>query len=218
VVEPKRERERDQFLDLPREPSRPSTDKFGADKFAADKFNERMAGLPPKRPAVSVSPPPPNEGAGKPWTWREVLAAIEEQPPRGTGAAAEPQRPQTIRANAAASSAPSEGRRRHPLPVVDLVDEAGVHLAEVFDINSLDRIAQRARNGTQARRRAVRDAAPDAVSRLTDHLERSQNARAEANEFLRGEGNRVSELLGRGRASMSADATRAFLLLDAAAS
>ncbi len=202
-------RERDQFLDLPREPSRP----------AAEKFNERMSGLPPKRPVVSVSPPPPSEGAGKPWTWREVLAAIEEQPPRGTGAP-EPVRPQAARP--APSNAPAgpqaETRRRHPLPVVDLVDEAGVHLAEVFDINSLDRIAQRARNGTQARRRAVRDAAPDAVNRLTDHLERSQNARAEANEFLRGEGNRVSELLGRGRASMSADATRAFLLLDAAAS
>jgi hypothetical protein len=225
-------RERDQFLDLPREPTRPSAEKFGADKFGAEKFgadkfsadkfpaekfNERMAGVPPKRPAVSVSPPPPNEGAaGKPWTWREVLAAIEEQPPRGTGAA-DNARPQNVRV-VSNTPAPVDTRRRHPLPVVDIVDEAGVHLAEVFDINSLDRIAQRARNGTQARRRAVRDAAPDAVSRLTDHLERSQNARAEANEFLRGEGSRVSELLGRGRASMSADATRAFLLLDAAAS
>ena len=109
-------------------------------------------------------------------------------------------------------------RSRHPLAVVDLVDGAGVHLAEVFDINTLDRIAQRARNGTQARRRAVRDAAPQAVERLADHLGRDQLARAAANEFLRSEGNRVSELLGRGRASMSADATRAFLLLDAAAS
>jgi hypothetical protein len=198
VLEPPREKLR--------EPSRP----------AADKFGERLAGIPPSRPVVSVSPPPPNEGAGKPWTWREVLAAIEEQPPRGTGAT-EPPRRQSVRA-AESGGAAQDMRSRHPLAVVDLVDGAGVHLAEVFDINTLDRIAQRARNGTQARRRAVRDAAPQAVERLAGHLGRDQLARAAANEFLRSEGNRVSELLGRGRASMSADATRAFLLIDAAAS
>ncbi|MES1204192.1 MAG: hypothetical protein ABUS57_22355, partial [Pseudomonadota bacterium] len=206
VIEPPRELPREAPREKLREPSRP----------AADKFGERMAGIAPSRPAVTVSPPPPNEGAGKPWTWREVLAAIEEQPPRGTGAT-EPPRRQSVRA-AESGGVAQDMRSRHPLAVVDLVDGAGVHLAEVFDINTLDRIAQRARNGTQARRRAVRDAAPQAVERLADHLGRDQHARAAANEFLRSEGNRVSELLGRGRASMSADATRAFLLIDAAAS
>jgi hypothetical protein len=88
----------------------------------------------------------------------------------------------------------------------------------VFNLSTLDRIAQRARNGTQARRRAVRDASPDAVRRMADYLDRDEQARGEANEFLRTEGVRIAELLGRGRASMSADATRAFLLVDSAQS
>ncbi len=186
-----------------------------------DKFGERIAGIQPsKRAAVSVSPPPPNE-IGKPWTWREVLAAIDDQPPRGLGAP-EPQAPpqvHTARPALRAVETASPGLRgRHPIAIVNIVDEAGLELAEVFDMNALDRIAQRARNGTQARRRAVRDAAPNAVGRLADYLSADQHARAAANEFLRSEGSRVSELLGRGRASMSADATRVFLLIDAAAS
>jgi hypothetical protein len=52
--------------------------------------------------------------------------------------------------------------------------------------------------------------------RLKDHLRRDQSSRNEAAGFLRSDGARVAELLSRGRASMSADATRAFLLLDAA--
>jgi hypothetical protein len=36
-------------------------------------------------------------------------------------------------------------------------------------------------------------------------------------QFLRNEGARIAELLARGRASMQADATRAFLLIDSAA-
>jgi hypothetical protein len=35
--------------------------------------------------------------------------------------------------------------------------------------------------------------------------------------FLRNEGMRIAELIGRGRAAMNAEATRAFLLIDAAA-
>lgn len=217
VVEPPRE--------APRPAPRPAADSFAErapinERVVSDRpIGERMAGLTPPqpqptRPAVSVSPPPPADG-GKPWTWREVLAAIEEQPPRGTGAAEAQRRPHM---RAVESTGMQEGRTRHPLAVVDVVGGAGVHLAEVFDISSLDHIAQRARNGTQARRRAVRDAAPEAVNRLADHLGHNQNARATANEFLRSEGSRVAELLGRGRASMSADATRAFLLIDAAAS
>jgi hypothetical protein len=64
----------------------------------------------------------------------------------------------------------------------------------------------------------VRDAAPEAAQRLSDYLGQDSEARAAVAEFLRTEGQRLSELLGRGRASMSADATRAFLLLDAASS
>jgi len=111
----------------------------------------------------------------------------------------------------------------HPAPAppsrgTDIFAVAGLQLQEVFSVSTLDRIAGRARNGTQARRRAVRDAAPDAVRRLSDLLEANPGAREQAARFLEAEGGRLADLLGRGRASMSADATRAFLLLDAASS
>jgi hypothetical protein len=43
-------------------------------------------------------------------------------------------------------------------------------------------------------------------------------ANQEAMQFLRNEGMRIAELISRGRASMNAEATRIFLLIDAAAS
>ena len=70
---------------------------------------------------------------------------------------------------------------------------------------------------TQARRRAVKDAAPEAVQRLTDHLARDGRANQEAMQFLRNDGARIAELLARGRAAMGAEATRVFLLIDSAA-
>ncbi|KAF0177787.1 MAG: hypothetical protein FD160_2496, partial [Caulobacteraceae bacterium] len=100
----------------------------------------------------------------------------------------------------------------------DVIADAGLRLSEVFTLSALDRIGARARNGTQARRRAVRDAAPEAVRRLSELLEADPRARQEAARFLEAEGARLADLLARGRASMSADATRAFLLLDAASS
>lgn len=117
---------------------------------------------------------------------------------------------------------PAEPRPAEPRVVTpragDPIAEAGISLAQVFSHTALDRIAARARNGTAARRRAVRDAAPDAVNAISDLLDRSPQARTQAARFLEAEGARLADLLGRGRASMSADATRAFLLLDAASS
>jgi hypothetical protein len=63
----------------------------------------------------------------------------------------------------------------------------------------------------------VREAAPDATRRLADFLARDAQANQEAMLFLRNEGARIAELIGRGRASMNAEATCAFLLVDAAA-
>jgi hypothetical protein len=97
-----------------------------------------------------------------------------------------------------------------------LIGAAGVSLNEVFSPHALERIGQRAKNGSQARRRAVREAAPEAVMALAQFLDESTDARARAAAFLRAEGARISELLGRGRASLGSETTRAFLLLDAA--
>jgi hypothetical protein len=90
-------------------------------------------------------------------------------------------------------------------------------LDDVFSPSALERIAQRARSGTQARRRAVRDAAPEAARVMGDFLHRDAHANQEAMLFLRNEGARIAEQIGRGRAQMNAETTRAFLLIDAAA-
>ena len=87
----------------------------------------------------------------------------------------------------------------------------------MFSLSGLERIAQRARSGTQARRRAVQDAAPDAARRMSEHLAANADAKQEAMRFLSTEGARIADQIGRGRAAMNAEATRAFLLLDAAA-
>lgn len=105
-----------------------------------------------------------------------------------------------------------------PGRTAQMMETVGVRLGDVFTVSSLDRIAARARNGTQARRRAVRDAAPEAVLRLAERFDVDPRAREEGARFLEAEGARISDLLGRGRASMTADATRAFLLIDAASS
>jgi hypothetical protein len=183
---------------------------------ASPQDQQRIAASSAGRPVVTIAPRPPNDpGTGPAWTWRDVLASVDEGPaapldrrrPAGASASAAP---------AASAAVAVNARARHPLAVVNMIDAAGLQLPEVFDTYALDRIAQRARNGVQARRRAVRDAASDAVSRLTTLLEQDPDSRAAAAEFLRSEGPRLSELLGRGRASMGADATRAFLLVDAA--
>ncbi len=110
--------------------------------------------------------------------------------------------------------------RPPPTPgrTAQMMETIGVRLPEVFSTAALDRIGARARNGTQARRRAVRDAAPEAVLRLAERFDTDPRAREEAARFLEAEGARIADLLGRGRASMSADQTRAFLLIDAASS
>jgi hypothetical protein len=102
------------------------------------------------------------------------------------------------------------------LPIVATIGHAGVLLDEVFSPSGLERIAQRSRSGTHARRRAVHDAAPEAARQLADYLAHDPVANQEAMLFLRNEGSRIAELIGRGRASMNAEATRAFLLIDAA--
>ena len=109
----------------------------------------------------------------------------------------------------------SEPRDAPTLPIVEVIEHAGLRLDEVFSPSGLERIAQRARSGTQARRRAVRDAAPDASRALADYLARDPRANQEAMQFLRIDGARIAELIGRGRAAMNAEATRAFLLIDA---
>jgi hypothetical protein len=156
--------------------------------------------------------PPPSD-----WTWRDLLSNVDNQdePARRGRAPARREPPEDAVANLRRQI--SEPRSASALPIASLFEQAGLNLAEAFSPSGLERIAQRARAGTQARRRAVQDAAPDATRRLADFLARNAGANQEAMQFLRSEGARTAELLARGRAAMGAEATRAFLLIDAAA-
>jgi len=148
------------------------------------------------------------------WTWRDLLSNVDQ--------GASQQRIRRQRTEPMPDPAghlrrqTPEPRQAQVLPIVEVIEQSGLVFDEVFSPSSLERIAQRSRSGSQARRRAVRDAAAEAARRLGDYLARDPHANQEAMHFLRSEGARVAELLGRGRAAMGAEATRAFLILDAA--
>lgn len=105
----------------------------------------------------------------------------------------------------------ADARLKHS--VLHFTVACGVDLSEVLTSRDLERIAAQARNGAPARRRAVVDAAPGAVGRLSRHLKRDAAARSAAAEFRA----RPSLASSEDRAE-SKDLVRAYLLVDAALS
>jgi hypothetical protein len=95
--------------------------------------------------------------------------------------------------------------------VVDLVFKAGVDLDDVLHAGDLDRIARCSRDGASARRRAVIDAAPGAVTRISRHIKRNGEAHTLASQFRARPDLAKSEKKGEG-----SDLVRAYLLIDAA--
>ena len=191
-------------------------------------FGDPPPRAPERRPASDPRHEPsraPAPAAGGNWTWRDLMSNVDD-----TSAPATPRRrvrsdddavkriAQSISEPRPAPAAPAAaGANAGALPAAAMIEHAGIRLSEVFSASAMDRIAQRARSGTNQRRRAVTDAAPEAVLHLTQFLHADSRAMNEAMAFLKSDGARIAELLGRGRAAMGADATRAFLLLDAAA-
>jgi hypothetical protein len=95
--------------------------------------------------------------------------------------------------------------------VVDLVYKAGVDLDDVLHAGDLERIARCSREGATARRRAVIDAAPGAVTRISRHVKRNGDAHTLATQFRSRPDLAKSEKKGEG-----SDLVRAYLLIDAA--
>ncbi len=168
---------------------------------------------PPARPRRPVEREP-ERAAPSDWTWRDLLSSVDDADAPASAPAPAPRTEDPVAHLRRQISTP---RTSPAAPIVEVIERAGLRLDEVFSPSGLERIAQRARSGTQARRRAVRDAAGDATRRLGDHLARDSHANQEAMLFLRNEGARIAEQISRGRAAMNAEATRAFLLIDAAA-
>jgi archaellum component FlaC len=186
-------------------PSRQRREVPRDDRYARD---ERMFGEREATPAQQQND----------WTWRQLLSNVDnEQPARSASRGREREPAEDPVAHLRRPAAQPRPQAAPSLPIVTVIEDAGLSIDQAFSPSGLERIAQRARSGTQARRRAVYDAAPDATRRLADYLARNQLANKEAMQFLGNEGGRIAELIGRGRASMNAEATRAFLLIDAAA-
>lgn len=94
---------------------------------------------------------------------------------------------------------------------INLVINSGVDIDDVLAPVDLDRIARSSRDGATARRRAVVDAAPGAVGRISRHMKRNANAQELAAQFRSRPDLAKSEKKGEG-----SDLVRAYLLIDAA--
>ncbi|MGE3143757.1 MAG: hypothetical protein AB7L65_10590, partial [Hyphomonadaceae bacterium] len=92
---------------------------------------------------------------------------------------------------------------------VDLVAAAGVELKAALDARALETVAKSSRLGAIARRRAVAEASPVAVSRIARYVKRNSEAKIIANDF------RARPDLAKGE-EKGADLVRAYLLIDAA--
>jgi len=125
-----------------------------------------------------------------------------------------------VAANESAFALASFGRDEPPVVnkdaalkagAIDMVTNAGVDLDEVLDAADLGRIARCSREGASARRRAVIDAAPGAVTRISRHMKRNENAHDTAIQFRARPDLAKSENKGEG-----SELVRAYLLIDAA--
>ena len=94
---------------------------------------------------------------------------------------------------------------------IELCANAGVDLEATLHPTELDQIAQSSRLGAAARRRAVADAAPNAVNRIARYIKRDMEARTVANEYRARPDLAKSDKKGEG-----SDLVRAYLLIDAA--
>jgi hypothetical protein len=94
---------------------------------------------------------------------------------------------------------------------IDLVTNAGVDLDDVLAAEDLARVARCSREGASARRRAVIDAAPGAVTRIARHVRRNADAQALASQFRA-----RPDLAKSTNKNEGSDLVRAYLLIDAA--
>lgn len=94
---------------------------------------------------------------------------------------------------------------------IDLVTDAGVDLDNVLESTDLERIARCSREGASARRRAVIDAAPGAVTRIARHVKRNANAQDLATSFRS-----RPDLAKSDNKTEGSELVRAYLLIDAA--
>lgn len=147
-------------------------------------------------------PPPaaePDEDGGEGLTWKDLLAAIDEPPPR-----------------------PMDERREAQL-LSDIVD-LGIDPSALLPRGRIDEIGAVVQTGDmEGARQVVRRLAPAATRRLTRRLFTDDALKAEAGDYLRRYRGMLEEAVARDQEGfmvatlLASDAGRVFLLLDAAA-
>lgn len=147
-------------------------------------------------------PPPaaePADGGGDGLTWKDLLAAIDEPPPR-----------------------PMDERREAQL-LSDIVD-LGIDPSALLPRGRIDEIGAVVQTGDmEGARQVVRRLAPAATRRLTRRLFTDDALKAEAGDYLRRYRGMLDEAVARDQEGfmvatlLASDAGRVFLLLDAAA-
>lgn len=142
--------------------------------------------------------------------WKTVLFALDdERRSKSAPAWRQPAEAETVVLSAPVS-------QDWAMQARTLMDRSGVRIDGVLGVAALERIAAASKRNAAARRRAVRDAAPDTVLKLVQALERDAGVREMAEGLLSAEGRAIEAALLEGRAVVSAEPTRLFLVLDAA--
>lgn len=145
-------------------------------------------------------PAPPAEGDdGEGLTWKDLLAAIDEPPPR-----------------------PSDERREAQL-LADIVD-MGIDPSALLPRTRIEEIGAAVQTGdAEGARQVVRRLAPAATRRLTRRLFTDDALKGEASDYVRRYRGMLEEAVARDHEGfmvatlLASDAGRVFLLLDAAA-
>lgn len=118
-----------------------------------------------------------------------------------------------FRPKAEAAPLPANDADGHPVrTLADIVRLSGVRAAQALSPSDLARIARAGRAGPDARRHAVRTAAPAPLRKVSSHLRRDSSIRREA-EWLRSQPSRA---LAADDTRTQHDLTSAYLLVDAA--
>lgn len=165
------------------------------------------APTPPPRPAVAPTPTPTlaarpasqpasqpaaPDAASSALSWRDLLTGFDDAGPA--------QREETVSA------------------VIDQLSRAGVKLTHIVRASDLRRIASAAHQGERQRRRAIRDAAPGEIQRVTRLLDADSGLQQAARRFVAVEEPDALRVLAGAERTRDDAAPRlsAYLLLDAA--
>lgn len=204
-----------------------STEPFATRATDAE-FRAALDAAAPSLARPPVEPTPQSGAAAKPgaWSWRDVLATADAP---AAQPASPPSSMMSLHASASlappsplvnAPQAPTRAPGLHMGRIAAAFDDISVNPFTAIAGEALHKVVSRLGNGAIARRRAVREAAPETVLRIRSRLLADTPLREAASAFL-AERDPLFDALSPDAARRAAGEAetaegRAFLLLDAA--